>query len=116
MIARILIWALNTVAVMLVPEIVTSIVVKSWTAVLVFALLLGFVNAFIKPVLLLVTLPATVLTLGLFALVINALAFWAVSGLVGGMMVPTFWAAFFGALLYSILSTLINLAVGRERS
>lgn len=115
-VSRLAVWALNTVALMLVPEVVTSITVQSWTAALLFALLLGLVNASIKPVLLLLTLPISVLTLGIFALVINALAFWAVSGLVGGVTVPGFWAAFFGALVYSILCTLVSLAVGERNA
>ena len=110
----IIVWALNTIAVMLVPEVVTSIHVSSWKAALVFALL-GLVNAFIKPVLLLITLPVSILTLGLFALVINALAFWAVAGLVPGIVVPTFWSAFWGALLYSVLSVLIGVALGTRK-
>ena len=111
----IVVWALNTIAVMLVPEVVTSIQVSSWKAALVFALLLGLVNTFIKPVLLLITLPVSVLTLGLFALVINALAFWAVAGLVPGIAVPTFGSAFWGALLYSVLSILIGVALGTRK-
>ena len=81
------------------------------TLVLISALLLGFVNAIIRPVLVLVTLPITLLTLGLFTLVINALMFWAVSGLVAGFVVPDFWTAFWGALLYSLLTWLVSLAL-----
>ncbi|WP_374481751.1 phage holin family protein [Zoogloea sp.] len=105
-------WALNAIALMLVPEIVTSIRVDSYTAALLSALLLGFVNAIIRPVLLIITLPITVLTLGLFMLVINALMFWSVSGLVRGFAVPDFATAFWGALLYSLLTWLVNLALG----
>ncbi|QSI75394.1 MULTISPECIES: phage holin family protein [Niveibacterium] len=115
MLNRLAIWALNTVALMLVPEVVTSITVSSWTAALLFALLLGLVNASIKPLLLLITLPISVLTLGIFALIINALAFWAVAGLIGGIVVPTFWSAFWGALLYSVLCTLVSMAVSEPR-
>lgn len=115
MLNRLAIWALNTVALMLVPEVVTSITVSSWTAALLFALLLGLVNASIKPLLLLITLPISVLTLGIFALVINALAFWAVAGLIGGIVVPTFWSAFWAALLYSVLCTLVSMAVSEPR-
>lgn len=105
-------WALNAIALMLVPEIVTSIRVDSYTAALLSALLLGFVNAIIRPVLLIITLPITVLTLGLFMLVINALMFWSVSGLVRGFVVPDFATAFWGALLYSLLTWLVSLALG----
>jgi putative membrane protein len=105
-------WALNAVALMLVPEIVSGMSLSSYGAALVSALLIGLVNALIRPLLLLVTLPITVLTFGLFALVINALMFWMVSGLVGGFVVPDFATAFWGALVYSILSALVSLAVG----
>ena len=112
---RLVVWALNAIALMLVPELVSSIQVHSWAAALVFALILGLVNASLKPILLILTLPISVLTLGLFALVVNALAFWAVSGLVSGVVVPDFSAAFWGALVYSILCALIGLAVGETR-
>lgn len=104
-------WALNAVALMLVPEVLTEIRVDGYAAALISALLLGFVNAIIRPVLVLVTLPITLLTLGLFTLVINAMMFWAVSGLVAGFVVPDFWTAFWGALLHSLLTWLVSLAL-----
>ena len=104
-------WALNAAALMLVPEVVSSIEVRSYTAALIAALLIGLMNALIRPVLLLLTLPVTVLTLGFFALVINAMLFWLVSELVTGFYVPGFWAALWGALLYSTLSWLVNVAL-----
>lgn len=112
---RAAIWALDTLALMLLPQLISGIQIKSWLAALLFALLLGFVNAVLKPVLLILTLPISVMTLGLFALVVNALAFWGVAGLIEGIVVPTFWSAFWGALLYSVLSTLVGLAVGERR-
>jgi putative membrane protein len=69
------------------------------------------VNAIIRPLLVLITLPITILTLGLFTLVINALMFWTVSGLVEGFVVPDFWTAFWGALLYSLLTWMVSLAL-----
>ncbi len=104
-------WALNAVALMLIPELLTEIRVDGYTAALVSALLLGFVNAIIRPLLVLVTLPITILTLGLFTLVINALMFWMVSGLVEGFAVPDFWTAFWGALIYSLLTWMVSLAL-----
>lgn len=104
-------WILNAVALMLIPEVLTNITVDSYTAALLSALLLGFVNAIIRPLLILITLPITILTLGLFTLVINALMFWSVSGLVQGFVVPDFWTAFWGALLYSILTWMVSLAL-----
>jgi len=108
-------WALNACALMLVPEIVGSIHVRSFAAALVAALLIGLMNALIRPVLLFLTLPVTVLTLGLFALVINALLFWMVSELVQGFYVPGFWSAMWGALSYSLLTWLVNIALNDKK-
>ena len=104
-------WILNAVALMLIPELVSSVKVDSYTAALISAVLLGFVNAIIRPLLIL-----TILTLGLFTLVINALMFWAVSGLVQGFVVPDFWTAFWGALLYSVLTWMVGLALADDRN
>lgn len=104
-------WILNAVALMLIPEVLTSIHVESYAAALLSALLLGFVNAIVRPLLFLITLPITILTLGLFTLVINALMFWLVSNLVQGFVVPDFWTAFWGALLYSVLTWMVSLAL-----
>jgi len=72
------------------------------------AILLGIVNAVIRPIFVLLTLPLTILTLGLFLLVINALLLWVVSGLVGGFQVNGFWGAFFGSLLISFISWILS--------
>ncbi len=109
-------WVLNAVALMLIPELVSNVKVDSYTAALISAVLLGFVNAIIRPLLILVTLPITILTLGLFTLVINALMFWAVSGLVQGFVVPDFWTAFWGALLYSVLTWMVGLALADDKN
>lgn len=108
-------WALNAVALMLVPEVVSSIEVRSYTAALIAALLIGLMNALIRPVLLLLTLPVTVLTLGFFALVINALLFWLVAEMVRGFYVPSFWSAMWGALLYSVLTWMVNVALNDKK-
>lgn len=108
-------WALNGVALMLVPELVTSMQVSGYTAALISALLLGFVNAILRPLLILVTLPITLLTLGLFTLIINALLFWMVSSLVAGFSVPDFSTAFWGALVYSLLTWLVGLALAEPQ-
>lgn len=104
-------WALNALALLLLPELLTSIRVDTYSAALVSALLLGLVNALIRPLLILVTLPITLLTLGLFTFVINALLFWMVGNLVDGFHVPGFWPAFWGAIVYSLLTWLVGLAL-----
>ena len=86
------------------PYIMSSIEVKSFTVALIAALVLGLVNAILRPILVLLTLPVTILTLGLFIFVINALLFWVVAEFVHGFRVAGFWSAFWGAILYSLVS------------
>jgi putative membrane protein len=97
-------WLINAGALFALPYLISSIRVADFTTALIAALILGLVNALIKPILVILTLPVTVLTLGLFIFVINALLFWAVANLVGGFHVAGFWSAFFGAVLYSLIS------------
>jgi putative membrane protein len=106
--ARLLIgWLLNALALLAVAYLLPSIQVASFGAALVAALVLGLVNTLVRPVLVILTLPVTVLTLGLFLLVINGLLFWAVGNLLAGFSVGGFWPGVFGALLYSIVSWLL---------
>ncbi|HEX4597480.1 MAG TPA: phage holin family protein [Burkholderiaceae bacterium] len=104
-------WLLNTVALLVVAHVVPGISVRGWTTALVAAVLLGLVNAVIRPILVLLTLPVTILTLGLFLLVINGLLFWAVSGLMSGFEVRGFWTGVLGALVYSVLTWLMWMLV-----
>jgi putative membrane protein len=99
-----LVWLINAVALFALPYLMSSITVDSIPSALIAALLLGLVNTFIRPLLVLLTLPVTLLTLGLFIFVINALLFWFVGSFVQGFHVAGFWSAFFGAILYSIIS------------
>ena len=82
--------------------------VDSFWSALGAAFLLGIVNAIIRPIFILLTLPLTIVTLGLFLLVINALMLWLVAGLVGGFHVSGFWGAFFGAILISVVSWILS--------
>lgn len=101
-------WVILALALLFVAWIVPGISLSGFVAALWATFILGIVNVFIKPVLILLTIPINILTLGLFTLVINALLFWFVSSLVSGFMVSGFLAAFLGSLLFSIISTLIN--------
>ena len=100
----ILTWFINAAALLAVPYLIHSVTVTSIGAALVAALLLGLVNTLIRPVLLLLTLPVTFLSLGLFIFVINGFMFWLVAQLVNGFHVAGFGAAVLGALLYSVIS------------
>jgi putative membrane protein len=97
-------WLINALALLAVPYLMQSVQVDSFGSALIAALILGFVNTLVRPVLVLLTLPVTLLTLGLFILLINGLMFWVVAQLVGGFHVAGFWSAVCGALLYSIVS------------
>jgi putative membrane protein len=101
-------WVINAVLLMLIPYVVPGVAIKNFWTALVAALVLAFVNALIKPVLILLTLPINLLTLGLFILVINALMFWLVSAVVKGFYISGFWPAFFAALAFSIFSLVLN--------
>ena len=97
-------WLINAAALFALPYLMQSVRVESFTTALVAALVLGLVNVLIRPILVLLTLPVTVLTLGLFIFVINGLLFWAVANFVGGFQVAGFWSAMVAAILYSLIS------------
>jgi putative membrane protein len=98
----------NALAIWLATEIVPGIEVRGVSAVLAAAIVLGLVNALVRPVLLVLTLPLTLVTLGLFLFVLNAFCLWLTSAVVPGFAVRGFWAAFWGALLVSALSWVVN--------
>jgi putative membrane protein len=113
MLRILVVWLLNTVALAVVAYVMTSVRIESAEAALVAALVLGLVNAVIRPVLVLLTLPVTVLTLGLFIFVLNGLLFWAVAELVPGFAVAGFWSGVLGALIFSVISWLLSALVLR---
>ena len=106
-----LVWLVNTVALIAVAYLMPSISVSSFGAALVAALVLGLVNTVVRPVLVLLTLPVTVLTLGLFIFVLNGLLFWMVGTWLEGFEVGGFWSGVIGAILFSIVSWLLSALV-----
>ena len=104
MIALFLKWVGLALAMMFVGWIVRGITISNFVTALIAAAVIALVNIFIKPILVFLTLPINILTLGIFILVINALLFMFVAYLVPGVEVNGFWSAFIGALLLSILS------------
>jgi putative membrane protein len=101
-------WLISALALLALPYVMSGIEVKGFYIALIVAVVLGLINAVVRPILILLTLPVTVLTLGLFILVINALLFWFVASFVDGFQVSGFWAAFFGAILYSLITWAAN--------
>ena len=99
-----LVWLVNAVALVAVAYLLPGIAVSSFITALVAALVLGLANTVIRPILILLTLPATLLTLGLFIFVINGLLFWFVGSFIAGFTVSGFWPGVFGAIGYSVIS------------
>ena len=97
-------WIVNAAALLLVAYIYPGVHVASFFAALIAALVLGLVNAVIRPLLVILTLPVTLLTLGLFLFVINALLFWFVAEVVQGFAVTGFIGALIGSILYSLVT------------
>ncbi len=101
-------WMFNALALLAVAYFVPNIHVAGFTAALVAALVIGLVNMLIKPILVILTLPITILTLGLFILVINGVLFYGVGHWLQGFEVKTLSAGIIGALVYSVLSWLLS--------
>lgn len=106
-------WLLLAAALLLVANVYTGVSVAGFGAAMVAALVLGLLNTLVRPLLVLLTLPVTLLTLGLFLFVINALMFWAAASLLQGFNVTGFGAALIGSLIYSICAVIIDAAVER---
>lgn len=101
-------WLLNAITLLAIAYYVPGIFVSGFYAALITALVLGLVNAIIRPVVIFLTLPVNILTLGLFTLVVNALMFWFVATIVKGFTVAGFWPAFWGALILSVVSSAVG--------
>lgn len=101
-------WIVNAAALLLVAYLYPGVHVDGFGSALVAALVLGLVNAVIRPILVILTLPVTLLTLGLFLFVINALLFWFVAEILRGFTVTGFGAALVGSILYSLITLVIG--------
>jgi putative membrane protein len=115
MLRLLVVWLINALALLAVAYVLPGIVLADFTTALVAALVLGLVNTLIRPVLILLTLPATILTLGLFIFVINGLLFWMVGSWLQGFTVGGFWWGVLGAIVYSIVSWALSAALLPER-
>ena len=101
-------WFFNALALLLVAYLYSGVKVDGIFAALIAALVLGLVNAVIRPLLVLLTLPVTIVTLGLFIFVINAFLFWFVAEVVKGFTVTGFMAALIGSLMFSVVTLLTS--------
>jgi len=106
-------WLLSAAALLCVAYIYPGVVVGSFGAAMMAAFVIGLFNMVLRPVLVLLTLPVTLITLGLFLFVINALMFWAASGVLAGFYVRGFGAALLGSLIYSAFGLMIDSVIER---
>jgi putative membrane protein len=111
----VLVWLVNALALLALPYVFPGVKVDTFGAALIAALALGLINTLIRPLLILLTLPVTLLTVGLFIFVINGLMFWWVGSFVDGFHVSGFWSGFFGAIIYSIISWLLSALLPRKQ-
>ena len=108
-------WVINAVALLAVAYLFQSIHVTNFTHAMVAALVLGLVNTLVRPILVLLTLPVTILTLGLFIFLINGFLFWLVGQMDLGFSVSGFWNGVVGAIVYSVISWMMSaLILGRR--
>lgn len=97
-------WLVVTIAIIVAAHVIPGIKVAGFGSALIGAAILGILNAIIKPILVILTLPITILTLGLFLFVINALVFMFAGSITGGFQVQSFWPALLGSLVVSLVS------------
>jgi putative membrane protein len=112
-------WLLSACALLALTHLYAGVSLSSFGAALLAALVIGLLNLFVRPALVVLTLPVTVLTMGLFLFVLNALMFWMAARLLDGFDVRNFGAALLGSLIYSVLQMVIDYAIeamlGRKR-
>jgi putative membrane protein len=106
-------WLLSAAALLAVAYLYSGVQIHSYSSALIAALVIGLCNMILRPVLVVLTLPVTIISLGLFLFVINALMFWAAAGMLDGFHVNGFGAALLGSLIYSAFGVLIDSAVER---
>jgi putative membrane protein len=101
-------WLINALGLLLTTYVVKGIEVTGFSALFLAAALLGILNALIRPILIILTLPINIITLGLFTLVINGIMLWLVAMIIKGFVIQGFWPAMVGALIISLVSWLFN--------
>jgi len=108
-------WAISALCLLALPYILPAVQIDSFLTALVGSLVIGLLNALIRPILLILTLPITILTLGLFVFVINGLVFWLVARFLEGFHIASFGWAIVAAIVYSLISWALNSLLFRRR-
>lgn len=108
-------WLISTLAICMVPYVVSGVTVDGFGSAMFAAAALGILNSLVRPVIVLLTLPLTVVTLGLFLLVVNTLMFLLAGSISPGFHVASFWSALFGSIIVSIVSWMINWSIAPKQ-
>ena len=108
-------WLVTSLTILMIPALVSGVHVKGFGSALAAAAVLGVLNAIVRPVLILLTLPLTIVTLGLFILVINALLFQLAGSIIPGVQIDSFWSALLASLIVSLVSWVMNSSIGGAR-
>jgi len=101
-------WLINALGLLLIANVIENVTLEGFAAALVAALVLGIANAFVRPILLILTLPLNILTLGLFTIVLNGFILYMVASVVNGFHIEGFWAAIIATILLSLISAIAN--------
>ena len=101
-------WLITAISLVITAYLIPGILIKGFVVAAIAALVMGFINAIVRPILILLTLPLTLLTLGLFLFVVNAISFSLVSYFTPGFSINSFWDALFGSIILSIISSLLS--------
>lgn len=104
-------WLVTTLAILVIPHLISGVKVAGFGSALAAAAIIGILNALVRPILIILTLPLTVVTLGFFILIINALLFWLAGSIVSGIQVDSFWSAFLGSLIVTLVSWIMNYGI-----
>lgn len=104
-------WLINSLALFLTAQVVKDFTIDNFLSALVAALMLGVINAIIRPIVVFLTLPINILTLGLFTFVINGLMILLVSNTVEGFHVSSFWSAMVGSIILTIISSILSFII-----
>lgn len=107
-------WIISSLAILIVTYTVKGIEVASLLTAILAAFVLGIINVYLRPFIILITLPINIFTLGIFTFFINGFFFYMVSKIVKGFVITGFWPAFFGSLLFSTISFLLSLLINKE--
>jgi len=107
-------WAINAGVLLLLPYVTKAVQINSFGAALIAALVIGLLNVLLKPILILLTLPVTILTMGLFLFVLNGFTFWLAARMLPGFEIASFWWAVLAAIIYTVITSVVGAVLFKQ--